>query len=40
MADSMSALIARLEATLKRQEKAVADTRAQLEAAKKVAGVK
>lgn len=38
--DVMVSLIKRLEATLARQVKAVEDTRAQLEAAKRAAGVK
>lgn len=38
--DVMSALIKRLEATLARQVKAVDETRAQLEAAKRASGVK
>lgn len=36
MADAIDSLIARLEATLKRQESAVAATKLQLEAAKKM----
>lgn len=36
MSDPIDALIVRLEQTLKRQEKAVADTKLQLEAARKM----
>lgn len=38
MADAIDSLIARLEATLKRQEAAVVATKSQLEAARKLKG--
>lgn len=40
MADGIDVLIKRLEASLARQEKAVADTKVQLEAAKRMRGSK